>query len=76
MHFPIRPIVSVNKHADSAVCKCQESVREPNDYLSAGSASLDKHRDAITHALLNLIYSNTIHQPRNDSLNQFNHRRE
>jgi hypothetical protein len=76
MDFPIHPFVCRNKHADSAVRKCQESVREPDDYLSAGSPPLDKHWCAILHGLLKLIYSNTIHQPRNDSLNQFNHRRE
>jgi len=64
----------MNKHADSAACKGQESVREPNDYLPAGPASLDKHGDPVAHALLNLIHPNTIHQPRNDSLHQLNHR--
>lgn len=72
MNLPISPFVSVNKHADSAVCKCQEPVCEPDDNLSAGPAALDKYWCAIMHALLKFIYSNTIHQPRNDSLNQFN----
>ena len=73
MDLPIDPFVGSNEHADSAVGKRQESVREPNDDVSAGSASLDEHRCAITHALLDVIDANTIHEPRHGSLNGFHH---
>jgi hypothetical protein len=69
MQLPVLPFFGAYKHTDSAVCKGQELVREPNDDLSAGSASLDKNWSAIAHALLNLIYSNSIHKPGRGSLN-------
>jgi|SRR6478735_7514927 hypothetical protein len=74
MDLPIDPLVGPEKHADSAARQRQESVPEPNDNASASSASLDKYWRAILHALLNLIHTNAIHQPGNDSLQFVNHR--
>ena len=74
MHFPSDPFVSVHKHRDSAVCKRQEAVRDPYDNVCASAASLDEHWCTIAQAWLNVIESNTIHQPRDDSLNKLGHR--
>src|SRR5262245_44013427 len=73
MNFPIGPFVRMNKHADSAVRERKKSVREPDDQLGAGSAALDKHRNAIANVPLNSIHSDLIHQARDGSLKQVNH---
>jgi hypothetical protein len=40
MNLPIHPLAGSDEHADSAARQRQESVPEPNDNTSAGSASL------------------------------------
>ena len=59
----------------AAVGESQEQVREPDDDGFAGSASLDEHLLSVTHALLDVIDANAVHEPRHGSLNGFKHRR-
>jgi hypothetical protein len=74
MDLPIHPLLGSDKHADSAPRQRQESIPEPDDNTSARSASLYEYWYAIVHAFLNLIHTNTIHEPGNDSLQFVNHR--
>src|SRR5262249_37227727 len=75
IHLPGHPLVGSDKHADTSARQGQEPVPKPIDNTSAGAASLDKYLYAIVDALLNLIHTNTIHQPGKASLQSVNHRR-
>lgn len=74
MDLPIHPLVGSHKHADSAARKREKPVPEPDNDAATSSTPLHEHEDAILHVLLNLIHTNTTHQPCNGSLEKFKRR--